>query len=164
MNDDEFDFDAALRLLLDSDARWQPPPDVSGGDSPQRRTLDRFANVLARMLQRPPRWLETITHPVAQEAGEIEVRVLGEQALYLVSSAWASQDAEVSPVVRVRPLRDLRALDVDGFEFDEADRPTGWTITLLFTSGDSVRLGSSAGADRSHLTSVLPALLERIGV
>jgi hypothetical protein len=159
-----FDFETSLRLLQDSSDSWVPAERDAQEDDSRRRTLERFAHVLAELMPEPPSWVETVTHPQEGDDGETEIRALGETALWVISNPWAAAGADVSPFVRVRPLVRMRGLDVDGFEYDDDGRPIGCTVALLFDVGDTVRLGASPGADRTLLRSLVPALLGRLGV
>jgi hypothetical protein len=161
---DEFDYDTSLRLLQESSDRWGPQTGPQVPSDSRERSLERFAHVLAQLMPEQPSWVETVLHPLEGDDGETEVRALGEKALYTVSNPWAAADADVSPLVRIRPLSRLRGLDVDGFEFEDDGRPVGCTATLLFDGGDTVRLGASHGADRALLRTLIPSLLARLGV
>jgi hypothetical protein len=160
---DGFDFEASLRLLQESDERWQQEDELVRGDG-RRDALNRYAHVLVQLTSRTPSWVETVLHPSTGDFGETEVRALAGDALYVISNPWALEGAEVWPLVRIRPLSRLRGLDVEGFEFDEQGLPVGCTVTLLFDPGDTIRLGASPNADRRLMSSLLPSLLERLGV
>jgi hypothetical protein len=159
-----FEYDTALRLLQESSERWGRESRPGEVPDSRMRSVERFAFVLAALMSEPPSWVETVMHPQAGGEGETEVRALGQKALCVISNPWAAADADVSPIVRVRPLSSLRGLDLDGFEFDEDGRPVGCTATLLFDPGDTVRLGASPGADRVLLRTLVPSLLARLGV
>lgn len=158
-----FDYDAAVRLIEASDERWRRS---EGGDAEvklNRPSLERYAHALAFVSDELPRWVETVSYAGPSGTVESEVRVLGSDALYVVTTPWVSDDQGPTPTVRVRPLSSLQALEVDGFEADATGRPTGCTITLVFSGGSAVRLGASRGADRAALAPLLPALLRRVG-
>lgn len=158
------DFDTALRLIEASDERWRR---TEGGDAEvklNRPSLERYAHALAFVAHETPRWVETVSYSGPSDTVESEVRVLGADALYVITTPWVTDDEHgPEPTVRVRPLSALRALEVDGFETDAAGRPVGCTVTLVFSGGSAVRLGASNGADRTGLVPLLPELLRRVG-
>ena len=153
-----FGYDAAVRAVEASDPRW------AGGEDPQfdRRALTRFAHALAFAVEETPRWVETVTYPGLAGTAELEVRVLTESVLAVVTTPWAAGDDSPEPTVKLRPLRLVQSLEVDGFVYDGTGRPAGCTITLLFEDATGVRLGGAAGADRAVLADVLPALRARL--
>jgi hypothetical protein len=152
---------AAADLLRASDPLW----DRTGPGAEDRHLdLDRVSAVLGALVHGPAPWLETVNHPAQDDAGETEVRVLGADAVYVLSTPWAAPGGDLHPTVQIRPLSGLRALEVDGFEFDGSGDPIGCTITLLFAADAAVRLGASTRADRRRLAGVLPSLRERLGV
>lgn len=159
-----FDFDTAVRLLQASDDRWRRAAGEDVEVKLNRTSLERFAHALAFVADEMPRWIESVSYPGPSGTIETEVRALGANALYVVTTPWVTDEEHgPEPTVRVRPLSSLRALEVDGFENDEAGRPIGCTVTLIFSGGSAVRLGASSGADRSELVPLLPALLRRVG-
>lgn len=164
MGDQSLDHAEAVRLLLDSDPGWRPDTPDDDRSRAGEHDLMRVSQVLSMVVDDPAPWLETVNHPHYEDAGEIEVRVLGRNALYLLSTSWSAAGREVMPTARIVPLAGLQTLEVDGFQFDDDDRPIGCTIALRFASGDSVRLGASAGADRVRLAGLVPVLRARLGV
>jgi hypothetical protein len=147
-------YDAAVRAVQASDPRW------TGGQDPQfdRRALTRFAHALAFAVEETPRWVETVTYPGLADTAELEVRVLTASVLAVVTTPWSAGGDSPEPTVKLRPLRLLNAIEVDGFVFGADGLPAGCTITLLFEDATGVRLGAAAGADRSVLATMLPAL------
>jgi hypothetical protein len=161
--ENSFDFDTAVRLLDVSDPRWRRDIGTAKGE-PSSASLHRFAHAIAFVLDEMPRWLETVTYPGPSGTAETEVRALGANALFVVTTPWSTDgDHEPELTVRVRPLTLLHAVEVDGFEYRDDGYPVGCMITLVFAGGPSVRLGASAGAVRSDLAPLLPSLLRRVG-
>lgn len=158
-----FDFDSAVRLIEASDERWRRSEGEDAEVKLNRPSLDRYAHALAFVADETPRWIETVSYPGPSGMVESEVRALGADALYVVTTPWVTDEHGPEPTVRVRPLASLQALEVDGFETDGSGRPIGCTITLVFTGGSAVRLGASRGADRTALAPLLPALLRHVG-
>jgi hypothetical protein len=161
--DHAFDYDTAVRLIEATDERWRRTEGEDAEVKLNRPSLERYAHALAFVSHELPRWIETVSYPGPSGTVESEVRVLGSDALYVVTTPWVTDEHGPEPTVRVRPLSSLRALEVDGFETDATGRPIGCTVTLVFSGGSAVRLGASRGADRTALAPLLPALLRRVG-
>ncbi|GAA2750087.1 hypothetical protein [Amnibacterium kyonggiense] len=114
------------------------------------------------MLNAFPKWTETVVFPWTAGTSETEVRILTERALVVASMPWAADGTRPEPLLKVRPLGQLRQVDVDGFAYDDAGRPVGCMVTLLFQQGSGVRLGGAEGADRAELAELLPWLLRTL--
>ena len=160
--EDGFGFGASLRAVEASDERWR----TTSADDPRfaRVELERFANAIAFALHASPKWTETVVFPWTAGSSETEVRVLTERALVVASMPWPADGTRPEPLLKVRPLGQLRQLDIDGFEYEPGGRPTGCTVTLLFQQGSGIRLGGSEGADRAELALLLPWLLRTLDV